>query len=83
MMEEQTRALRNLASTRTEEIDIGERRRRAIAAAGQFHSGASDISMEHDEYLVFEAYNSEFGGLNEPLWPGGPILFDKSSLNLS
>ena len=33
------------------EIDIEERRRRAIAAAGRFHSGASDISTKHDEYL--------------------------------
>jgi hypothetical protein len=65
MMEEQARALRNLASTRTEEIGIEERRRWAIAAAGRFHSGVSDISTKHDEYLVFEAYASEFGGLNE------------------
>jgi Arc/MetJ-type ribon-helix-helix transcriptional regulator len=34
------------------EIDIEERRRRAIAVAGQFHSGASNISTKHDEYLV-------------------------------
>ena len=34
------------------EIDAEERRRRAIAAAGRFHSGASDISAKHDEYLV-------------------------------
>jgi hypothetical protein len=47
------------------EIDIEERRRRAIAAAGRFCSGALDISAKHDEYLVSEAYNSEFGGLNE------------------
>jgi len=33
------------------EIDAKERRRRAIAAAGRFHSGASDISTKHDEYL--------------------------------
>lgn len=33
------------------EINIEERRRRAIAAAGRFHSGASDISAKHDEYL--------------------------------
>jgi hypothetical protein len=36
----------------SEEIDTEERRRRAIAAAGRFHSGASDISVDHDEYLV-------------------------------
>ena len=34
------------------EIDAEERRRRAIAAAGRFRSGASDISAKHDEYLV-------------------------------
>lgn len=34
------------------EIDAEERRRRAIAAAGRFHSGASDTSAKHDEYLV-------------------------------
>ena len=34
------------------EINIEERRRRAIAAAGRFHSGASDISAKHDEYLA-------------------------------
>ena len=33
-------------------IDAAERRRRAIAAAGRFHSGASDISANHDEYLA-------------------------------
>jgi len=46
----------------TAEIDIEERRRRAIAAAGPFHSGESEISTKHDAYLVFEAYDSEFGG---------------------
>ena len=34
------------------EIDIEERRRRAIAAAGRFHSGTSNISAKHDEYLA-------------------------------
>jgi hypothetical protein len=34
------------------EIDMKERRRRAMAAAGRFYSGASDISAKHDEYLV-------------------------------
>ena len=33
-------------------IDAEERRRRAIAAAGRFRSGASDISAKHDEYLA-------------------------------
>jgi len=36
-------------------IDAAEKRRRAIAAAGRFHSGKTDISTNHDHYLV-EAY---------------------------
>ena len=35
--------------------DIAERRRRALAAAGRFHSGKTDISTNHDDYLA-EAY---------------------------
>ena len=37
--------------------DIAERRRRAIAAAGKFRSGVSDLSSHHDRYL--EAAYSE------------------------
>jgi len=36
-------------------VDDAERRRRAIAAAGQFRSGLTDVSTNHDRYLV-EAY---------------------------
>lgn len=32
--------------------DIEERRRRAIAAAGRFHSGVVDLSSDHDRYLA-------------------------------
>jgi Arc/MetJ-type ribon-helix-helix transcriptional regulator len=35
--------------------DSAERRRRALAAAGRFHSGKTDISTNHDDYLA-EAY---------------------------
>ena len=35
--------------------DLAERRRRAIAAAGHFHSGKNDLSIHHDDYLA-EAY---------------------------
>ena len=35
--------------------DIAERRRRALAAAGRFHSEKTDISTNHDDYLA-EAY---------------------------
>jgi len=34
--------------------DMAELRRRAIAAAGRFASGVSDLSVEHDLYLVEE-----------------------------
>ena len=34
------------------DIDIEERRRQAIAAAGRFHSGVSDVSAMHNEYLT-------------------------------
>ena len=37
--------------------DESELERRAIAAAGRFHSGQSNVSMEHDQYLV-EAYQA-------------------------
>jgi len=33
-------------------VDAEERRRRAIAAAGRFRSGASDVSSDHDRYLA-------------------------------
>ena len=36
-------------------VDRVERRRRALAAAGRFHSGKTDISTKHDDYLT-EAY---------------------------
>lgn len=32
-------------------VDIEERRKRAIAAAGKFRSGISDLSLEHDKHL--------------------------------
>ncbi len=32
-------------------IDHDERKRRAIAAAGQFHSGLGDLAADHDRYL--------------------------------
>ena len=36
-------------------ISQEERRRRAIKASGQFHSGKTDLSEKHDAYLA-EAY---------------------------
>ncbi len=37
--------------------DLEERRRRALAAAGRFRSGISDLSSKHDEYLE-DAYST-------------------------
>ncbi len=39
------------------EVPIEECKKRAIAAAGRFHSGKQDISAKHDEYLT-EAFRS-------------------------
>ncbi len=36
----------------TDLIDLKERRRRALAAAGRFRSDISDISLKHDEHLA-------------------------------
>lgn len=36
-------------------VDEGERRRRAIQAAGRFGCGQKDLSTDHDRYLA-EAY---------------------------
>ena len=38
-------------------IDQEERRQRALAAAGRFRSGKSDISINHDKYLE-DAYSA-------------------------
>ena len=33
-------------------VDEGQRRRRAMAAAGRFHSGHSDLAGSHDRHLA-------------------------------
>jgi hypothetical protein len=38
-------------------VDEEERRRRALEAAGRFHSGQPDLAAEHDRYLA-EAYRT-------------------------
>lgn len=48
------RAVRAWLETSTE-MSEQERRRRALAVIGQFHSGLSDVAERHDEYLA-EAY---------------------------
>ncbi len=40
------------------EVSEEERRRRAIAAAGQFRSGLGDLAEKHDEYLA-QIYDEE------------------------
>jgi predicted transcriptional regulator len=35
-----------------------ERQQRALAAAGRFHSGCTDLALEHDRYLA-EAYQGK------------------------
>jgi hypothetical protein len=42
----------------TDLVDLEERRRRAIAAAGQFRSGIPDLSSKHDEHLE-KAYGTK------------------------
>lgn len=34
------------------EIDVAERRRRAMAVVGRFRSGLSDVAERHDAYLA-------------------------------
>ena len=33
-------------------VDVEERQKRAIAAAGRFHSGIADLSTGHDKHLA-------------------------------
>lgn len=40
----------------TGSITSDERRKRAMAAVGKFHSGQSDVSERHDQYLA-EAFS--------------------------
>jgi len=69
LTEEQTKILRNMASSRQVSIaelirqavdnlirsstivDIEERRKRALEAAGRFSSNLRDLSAEHDRHL--------------------------------
>ena len=51
-MAELVRQAVNLLLRSSADVDTNEQRRRAIAAAGRFRSGQSDISSEHDQYLT-------------------------------
>jgi len=46
-------------------IDPEERRRRAIAAAGRFRSGLTDLAAKHDLYLA-DAYAKVSAGKDAP-----------------
>lgn len=51
-MAELVRQAVNLLLQSSARLDREERRRRAIAAAGRFRSGRSDIAERHDDYLT-------------------------------
>lgn len=51
-MAELIRRAIDLFTSSPESGAIGERKKRALAAAGTFHSGRSDVSARHDEYLA-------------------------------
>lgn len=51
-MAEMIRRAVDLLSSSPESGDMNERKERAIAAAGSFHSGHTDIAARHDEYLA-------------------------------
>jgi len=58
------------ATSFQEMTDKAERRRRAIAAAGRFRSGATDLSTDHDKYLD-DAYAAISGpGSSSPAGSG-------------
>lgn len=44
-------AIDNMIKSNTA-VNVEERRRRAIEAAGRFRSGQKDLSEKHDEYFV-------------------------------
>jgi len=33
-------------------VEVGRKKRKAIAATGRFHSGRKDVSVRHDHYLA-------------------------------
>lgn len=51
-MAELIRRAVDLFTASPEASDLQERRQRALAAAGRFHSGCSDVAERHDDYLA-------------------------------
>ena len=37
-------------------IDVDQKKQKAIAAAGRFHSGRKDVSVRHDHYLAKDSH---------------------------
>ncbi len=44
----------NIILDRRQPIDREELKRRALALSGKYHSGLSDLSINHDQYLAEE-----------------------------
>lgn len=51
-MAELIRRAVDLFTTSPDADNLQERRQRALAAAGRFHSGCSDVAERHDDYLA-------------------------------
>lgn len=51
-MAELIRRAIDLFTTSPDVDNLQERRQRALAAAGRFHSGHDDIAARHDDYLA-------------------------------
>ena len=51
-MAELIRRAVDLLTSSPEAGAISEQKKRAVNAAGRFHSGLSDVSARHDEYLA-------------------------------
>lgn len=51
-MAELIRRAVDLFTASPEACDLKEKRQRALAAAGRFHSGCTDIAERHDDYLA-------------------------------
>jgi len=51
-MAELIRRAVDLFTASPESGDLKEKRQRALAAAGRFHSGCTDIAERHDDYLA-------------------------------
>ncbi len=61
----QARSLYAPSREAAEFADVEERRKRAIAAAGRFHSGSNDLGEGHDRHLE-EAYGEPPESREEP-----------------